>query len=118
MGSFEEWTKVIGGILEMADIEGFLGNSKQLYERASEEVGMWAAFLDVWRDTYGSTGVTSQTIAGDIQIHDKEELQEALPHEFSVTDDNLARKLGRAFGKREGVRYGDDGLYIARAGDR
>ena len=43
---------------------------------------------------------------------------ETLPDEFSLLDDHLARKLGRAFGKKEGVRYGTDNLHIVRAGEQ
>ena len=45
-------------------------------------------------------------------------MREALPDEFSLMDDHLARKLGRAFGKKEGVRYGGRNLHIERAGAR
>jgi len=31
-------------------------------------------------------------------------------------DENLSRKLGRAFGKHSGVRYGEAGYYLAKGG--
>jgi hypothetical protein len=33
MGSFEDWTTIIGGILQHADVEGFLANSAQLHSQ-------------------------------------------------------------------------------------
>lgn len=118
MGSFEAWSRVLGGVLAGAGVEGFLKNSKALYERSIEDTGLWSAFLEVWLETYVETDVTAQTVAEDLQNLDEKALREALPDEFSLMDDNLARKLGKAFSKREGVRYGPLGLHIARAGEQ
>jgi len=118
MGSFESWSQTLAGVLHTAGIEGFLENSKGLYERSTADVGLWASFLEVWRETYGSQGVTAQTIARDLQSLDNKAFTETLPDEFSLLDDHLARKLGRAFGKKEGVRYGTDNLHIVRAGEQ
>lgn len=118
IGSFEAWSKVLGGVLAAAGVEGFLENAQALYERSIEEVGLWTAFFEVWLERYGSEGVTAQKVADDLQDVGSATFREVLPDEFSLMDDNLSRKLGRAFGKREGIRYGDQGLYIARVGDR
>ena len=37
IGSFEGWAEVMGGILEVAGVPGFLGNLKEMYERADAE---------------------------------------------------------------------------------
>jgi putative DNA primase/helicase len=116
MGSFESWSKTLAGVLSAAGVEGFLENSKGLYERSTEDVGLWAFFLDVWRKTYGGEGVTTQTLAEALQSLEHKDLREALPGDFSLMDEHLARKLGRAFSKKEGVRYGSDNLHIVRAG--
>ena len=39
IGSFEGWAEVMGGILEVAGVPGFLGNLKEMYERADAEGG-------------------------------------------------------------------------------
>ena len=39
IGSFEGWAQVMGGILEVAGVPGFLGNLKEMYERADAEGG-------------------------------------------------------------------------------
>ena len=41
IGSFEGWAEVMGGILEVAGVPGFLGNLKEMYERADAEGGVW-----------------------------------------------------------------------------
>jgi len=52
LGSFEEWTKVMGGILEHAEIQGFLGNIIEFYNTADTESGMWREFVNSWWDTF------------------------------------------------------------------
>jgi hypothetical protein len=116
MGSFEAWSRVLAGVLATAGVSGFLENSRTLYERSTEDTGLWSRFLEVWHDTYGTIGVTSQTIASELQNLENKALREALPDEFSLMDDHLARKLGRAFGKKEGIRYGEQNLHIVREG--
>jgi hypothetical protein len=118
-GSFEAWSKILGGVLEAAGVEGFLTNSSGLYERATEDVGMWSAFLEVWHRTYRQEAKTAQAIVEVLHHREaKATFREVLPDEFSLTDENLSRKLGKAFAKREGVRYGTQGLYLKRAGER
>jgi hypothetical protein len=48
IGSFENWSLVIGGILETIGVPGFLGNRTELYERADPEREKWRAFFAVW----------------------------------------------------------------------
>jgi putative DNA primase/helicase len=116
MGSFEAWSKVLGGVLAAADVEGFLENSKALYEKAVSHTGLWAAFLETWYEHYGDEAVTSAKVAEDLQDMENATLRETLPDEFSLMDENLSRKLGRAFGNHESVRYGPEGYHLANVG--
>ena len=45
IGSFEGWAEVMGGILEVAGVPGFLGNLKEMYERADAEGAVWRGFV-------------------------------------------------------------------------
>jgi len=118
MGSFEAWSKVLGGVLAAADVPGFLENSKALYEKAISHSGLWAAFLETWHETYGKEGTTAGQVAEDLQGRDHGALREALPDEFSLLDENLNRKLGRALGKHEGIRYGSEGYHLVQIDKR
>ncbi len=118
MGSFEAWSKTLAGVLGAAGVEGFLQNSKALYEKAISHSGLWAGFLEVWHEKYGSTGVTAAQVADDLQGTSSASFREVLPDEFSLVDENLSRKLGRAFGNHEGVRYGSEGYHLAKVGER
>lgn len=118
MGSFEAWSKTLAGVLATAGVEGFLENSKALYEKAISHSGLWAGFLEVWHEKYASTGVTAATVAEALQGTGNASFREVLPDEFSLVDENLSRKLGRAFGNHEGVRYGSEGYHLAKVGER
>jgi hypothetical protein len=59
IGSFEDWAEVMGGILEVAGVAGFLGNLKEMYERADAEGGAWRGFVALWWDRFGTQPVTS-----------------------------------------------------------
>jgi putative DNA primase/helicase len=48
MGSFESWSRVIGGILANAEIPGFLTNTKELADAADDESDSMRAFVEQW----------------------------------------------------------------------
>lgn len=58
LGMFEEWGKVIGGILNVAEIDGFLENITGFYEEADTEHEQWSAFVATWWANHGSAEVT------------------------------------------------------------
>jgi hypothetical protein len=54
LGSFEEWSAIIGGILNVAGIEGFLDNQNLLYEKSDIEGQEWREFIDSWLEEFQS----------------------------------------------------------------
>jgi putative DNA primase/helicase len=46
LGSFEDWARTIGGILEAGGISGFLANQTNFYEQAGAETELWSAFVE------------------------------------------------------------------------
>ncbi|MDX2177665.1 MAG: hypothetical protein SF028_14475, partial [Candidatus Sumerlaeia bacterium] len=54
LGSFEEWSGAIGGILDVASIPGFLGNLEDLYESSDAEGEEWRAFVGSWWQAFGA----------------------------------------------------------------
>jgi hypothetical protein len=58
VGSFEDWSVMIGGILQHAGIEGFLDNSNELYEQADIESIRWETFLKMLDDLFYSEPFT------------------------------------------------------------
>jgi DNA polymerase I-like protein with 3'-5' exonuclease and polymerase domains len=57
LGSFEQWSAVIGGILATAGIDGFLENLTEFYEAADTEGAVWNQFVLAWWEQYGSAAV-------------------------------------------------------------
>jgi hypothetical protein len=47
-GSFEEWSAVVGGILEAAGIPGFLANEADFFDRSDTETAAWKEFVRLW----------------------------------------------------------------------
>lgn len=57
LGSFEEWSATIGGILEAAGIPGFLDNRRRLYEVSDELGARLRALVAAWWDKFESKPV-------------------------------------------------------------
>ena len=54
LGSFERWSAVLGGILDVAGIRGFLGSLEDLYETADAEGQVWREFTCQWWEAFGA----------------------------------------------------------------
>ncbi|MDP1589290.1 MAG: hypothetical protein Q8M07_16185 [Prosthecobacter sp.] len=130
VGSFEDWSVIIGGILQHAGIEGFLDNSNQLYDQADIASMQWEAFLKML-DTvfYGEPFMVSEIWErmNDKTWHEStrqsrltdraEALRAALPDFIAQAMDRegfFKQRLGFAFSEHLGRRYGDSQVRIER----
>ena len=57
IGSYESWAQVMGGILEVAGIEGFLENLDDMMAASDSEGAMWRSFVAAWWDRFGTAAV-------------------------------------------------------------
>lgn len=57
LGSYEQWSKVIGGILESAGVPGFLSNLEEFYELADHEGAVLRMFVALWWEKYKNQDV-------------------------------------------------------------
>ena len=48
LGSYESWSNVIGGVLDNANVGGFLENLEEFYEIADSEGHQWRVFTEAW----------------------------------------------------------------------
>ena len=48
IGGFEDYAKVIGGILRVAGVDGFLGNMHEFYESSDRETEILRSFVAAW----------------------------------------------------------------------
>ena len=120
LGGFAGWRRVVGGVLEVAGVRGFLSNLEEMYERSGGDDGEWEAFLAAWRDSYAEEPVRTSRMAEDLLRGGDNPLRDALPEQLLpavvAEDPGLSRKLGNAFAAREDRRHGSSGLHLARAG--
>ena len=130
LGSFESWTRTVGGVLAHAGITGFLGNLDALYERVDEEGQQWQRFLETWADVIGASPLTVAELLKRLKTGLEEPqkdagalaLAEALPDALAsgLTDPKRAagfsRQLGKALSKRAGMTF-EGGLRLDKAAD-
>ena len=57
IGSYEDWAHTLGGVLEVAGVESFLGNLAEAMETSDKEGAAWRTFLQVWWDRFGTAEV-------------------------------------------------------------
>lgn len=117
LGSFDEWARTIGGILEHAQIPGFLADTEELYEAADTESQEWRELTAAWWARYGSLWVTAAeltTLALDAEL---------LPSLLGGRDVHnqklrvakaLSRSRDRHFGNLRIVAGRDNHIKIAR----
>jgi hypothetical protein len=124
IGGFENWARIIGGILEHASFRNpgtgrlaFLGNVDEMYELADESTGQWEGFLQALREAYHDELFTTKRLAD--RLGTDHALRDALPDELEddLKPESLSRRMGIAFSKRAGRRYGESNLHLERAGE-
>ena len=72
LGSYEDWTRVMGGILDVAEVDGFLGNLVPFLDTNDTEGGQIRAFVERWWDDHRSEPVVVKEMiqaASDIGIY-------------------------------------------------
>ncbi|WP_276199977.1 hypothetical protein [Chelatococcus sp. XZ-Ab1] len=57
IGSYEIWSQIMGGVLEVAGIEGFLANLDEMLAAADGEGAIWRSFIGAWWDRFGTAEV-------------------------------------------------------------
>lgn len=121
LGSFEDWTLVVGGILQHAGVRGFLENLTDMYDEASAEQGEWESFLRLLKARFGQKPFTVAEVveaAFGTASNSGSALLAAMPSDLSCASNNsLKLKLGKAFSARLNTRFGEDNLHLARRKD-
>jgi hypothetical protein len=117
LGSFEEWSRIVGGILHHAGVLGFLENLPELYEQSDPTEAQWQAFLEHIYRCYSG---------GDYGVVDMVRLMRNDPSFYQMLPDDLVddgrdgnlftRKVGNAFRQRVDRRYGPYGVHLCKAG--
>lgn len=116
IGSYNEWARVLGGVLSVAGVPGYLANLTEMLDNADEDAPQWEAFLvELSKVTGGRAAPFAELWEA---IGNSPELIELIPTSFDAptatdTTGNVVllakfrRELAYAFRTRKGTRYGD-----------
>lgn len=63
LGNFEEWCRIVGGILSFCGWQGFLSNVGELYEAADPDAAAWRDFFVAWNERFEDKAVTTKQVA-------------------------------------------------------
>lgn len=123
LGGFEDWRRIVGGVLEFAGATEFMANAMETYLEADVELRQWEAFLSAIYDSFGSTPWT----VAELKVRLDREVKEVTAFKIRITDclpDDLgaafsdprrsfSHVLGRALARQDRRRF-PSGLMIAR----
>jgi hypothetical protein len=118
-GGFEQWVRLVGGILAHAGIPGFLTNEQEVFAAADEESSEMERFLSAWLATHGHQPIKVSQLFADA-MNPKHSLHEALPGkllEVLRNEASFLRVAGRFLGKQAHIRYGAPALWLDRQED-
>lgn len=99
LGSFEDWSRTLGGILEVAGSGHFLGNLQQFYDAAIDDVEEDRSFVHAWYERFGSTEVLARDLIIVANQVDPPEGTFADLLREKVTSKSLARRLRALHGR-------------------
>jgi hypothetical protein len=126
LGSFETWCNNIGGMLELAGVEHFLGNAEIMFEQADLDAAQWECFLLVLLDVFDGQPFRVKDIVANMGAPasgpsnvDATRVREALPDFLAEAADRTSgffqRRLGKCFAERLGRRFGESQVHLGRA---
>jgi len=93
IGSFESWSRVIGGILTFAGVKGFLGNGAELYDSADQEISQWDLFLEQWQLLHRDDKITAAQLKTELTDFQSiyKPFQNEMPEEVIKATDKTTR---------------------------
>lgn len=123
LGSFENWSYTVGGILQHAGVNGFLENLHQVLEDADPELREAEAWFKFLADHFGGRPFSTSEVYNYLREASGQnrkaldfvpnDLQEVVKH-----DGKFQMKLGWMFRKHTARPLGPDGLRILKTGAR
>jgi hypothetical protein len=69
LGSYESWARILGGVLGVSGVSGFLGGRERLYSEADREIADWRALCEAWWETYADYPVTAKDVFDLAKAH-------------------------------------------------
>jgi hypothetical protein len=115
LGSFESWHVVMASILEACGIRGFMGNLSETLNK-DENQEQWTTFMEALDETFSGDAFKVADVLSrisDAQGTMREMLPPWMPFDNPA---KLRQQIGQQFHNRQGTRFGDDELYLEKAG--
>jgi len=107
LGSFESWSRVIGGMVQHLGVPGFLADTDEFYEAADTEAGEWRAFVQAWWDAHRDTPVSAKDL---LQLAVTQDL---VGFAYAAPSDHAQRiRFGRALASLRDRRFGDHRVVV------
>ncbi len=101
IGSYEEWSRLMGGILTVADIPDFLANTHEFYEAADTEAAVQRRLVAAWWAAFEEAEV------GTAELFPVAETVEGLSFGRSTSERGQRTALGAYVAKMKDRVYGD-----------
>jgi hypothetical protein len=111
LGSFEAWSRIIGGMIEHLGLPGFLEDASEFYAAADAESGEWAALVTAWWERHrdGPVGVR--------ELLDLAETNDLVAFACTGASDQARRvKFGKALNSLRGRKFGGIEVAITQDG--
>ncbi len=111
MGSYESWSRILGGILQVAGVPGFLKTQQARRKTSDSDSALWRAFCNAWYDKFAGS------IKGVKDLFDVVEAGELLPGVLNADTElgrrqqfgnRLKERIDRVYGDKKIVYEGDD----------
>lgn len=114
-GSFEEWERIVGGILHLAGFEDFLGNTASWRRESNYDQQHWVAHVHWLLATFGDQVFSTAQVREAMQQGEHARTAEAPPGLTDMTGPakDYNRALGKAYGRMNGVFF--DGVKLIKA---
>lgn len=109
LGSFEQWSEVIGGILECAGVFGFLDKLNEIYEVSDAESEQWREFTAAWWEKHQDNPVSVSEL---FNLCDRNELLGEVLGDRS--DHSKSIRLGRGLKINRDRVYGKLRIELAK----
>lgn len=103
-GSFEKWQQMVGGILAVAEVPGFLDNLSQWRSESDSWSQWWNSHLAWLHEQFGDTEFTCAGVRTKAMTNLAD--YEAPLNLDDVTDKAYAKKLGEAYSRIKMRRFG------------
>jgi hypothetical protein len=62
LGSYESWARVLGGVLGVSGVLGFLSGRERLYSEADRETADWRGLCEAWWEAHADHPITAKEV--------------------------------------------------------